>query len=163
MKIRLILFFSALFICLSWSCQKENVLRNGGFTAKVNGKRWKANNFDFKASPYEARFLSDSALSIRGSGSVASISLYIKSSRAITAGEYPLNNDYSIAGGTYNDYETLYTYRTTSSNPGVVRIKEIDRTNKIIIGTFDFDAFNEENGETVSIKDGAFNIEFKNK
>ncbi len=104
-------------------------------------------------------------LTIRDSRGKGVKSIYIDTLElTLEAGQIiPLNKhfmlDQNFTGGAARYNINNVKYYTDSENIGELKITKVDFPNGIIAGTFWFDAKNSE-GETVTVRDGRFDMEF---
>lgn len=100
------------------------------------------------------------------------INITLRKLEIIKGEKYDLNNhnentsnDDIWGGGVYSYspsvLEGIIKYNTTQIHTGELKITKFDVSNSIISGTFWFDAVNEE-GETVEIREGRFDMKFTN-
>jgi hypothetical protein len=180
LKTRALLFFSL--ILLSATCKKTDTnitalppaTQNGSNTmgAKINGVIW-INNYtcdcigggtSLPVSHYNSDF-GFSGYNLDKLGKRTDITLNIHG--LTQTGEYPLSkyivptlvNSYAEVTIDQNsnslDYQTDYTYL------GTVTITKFDPTNRIISGTFQFDALNQNNpNDIVHITEGRFDVTY---
>jgi hypothetical protein len=91
--------------------------------------------------------------------------MYINTdSLAIQEGKTYLLGDFSKKGGASGGYyvgkiSSSIEYLTTASNNGELKILKLDTINRIVSGTFWFDAVNKE-GQKVQVRDGRFDLKY---
>ncbi len=155
-------------LLLAASCKKDGLPKatqtgENTMVAKVDGKLWQKkacvsctgggtglivsyedrNFFGVTGEDHDSG--SRIALSI---SSVKSVGTYNLSSKNLNYGRL-----FKIGSGPY--------YYTSTKNTGQVTITKLDLTNKIISGTFDFTAEDENNpANTIKVTDGRFDVKF---
>jgi hypothetical protein len=174
MKISKLSFpFILLFIAFVFSqCKKEPVNPNTDdglppatqtganiFACKVNGQNW----ISGKSSPDLGVSITSDTLAIKGtyhSIGVETIYLLIKENlQQDVAYDVNINNSITYTttrlcnSGTIN----FYNYH---SNEGQVKLSKLDRTNKIISGTFFFNIIRQNCGDTLRFTNGRFDIKY---
>jgi hypothetical protein len=156
---QLILILTAL-VFLAPSCNKEH-LPEYYFKCKVDGKEYVPDNC---ANCRTADLLGDTVIILGGNRYVESI--------AVTALEYPLQQkSYSLLSKTTKGRGAAFydktignpsdIFRTDSLSTGQLTITTLDKTNKIIAGTFYFEAYNAVQNKTVSITEGKFRLQYQ--
>lgn len=75
-----------------------------------------------------------------------------------------IDGDYTGAGATFVStlLEIYGQYETNANYTGQIHFTRFDTQNFIISGTFNFEAQEIQNGETISITDGRFDLNFTN-
>ena len=161
------------------------------FGCKINGKNFVPNGGGFLSGMKPLRgeyYEGDKKLNIHAFGheedksginSTTTIDLYVEN--VTGKGTYPINFDTNPPpnGTTYTSYGIYhfrdkkyldpntgifgktYTYITRAALPGKVKITKLDRSSKIIAGTFEFEAVNiQDPNDVAKITKGRFDIEF---
>src|SRR5690606_36449 len=147
---RQLIFILAASFCLAAACNKEH-LPEYYFKCKVNGQEYVPDNC---ANCRTAKVLGDTLLILGANRYVETIAIY--------GLEYPLKEKiYDLlskrnigSGSAYYDNtigNPVDIYRTQDTLPGQLSIATLDKTNKIIAGTFYFDAFNVIQNKTVRV------------
>lgn len=134
------------------------------FGASVNGKLWKPQGFGFMptADILEARYEPGNSVVINArnfASSPTESEFEIRLSNVTGSGVYNLNGD----SGNYAYYvERKITptgeWKTNSQSTGKVTITLNDVTNKIIAGTFEFQAASLYGAAPVSVTSGRFDV-----
>lgn len=154
---RLLLFVMTAWICLAASCNKEK-LPEYYFKAKLNGQEYVPDNC---ANCTQGKFLQDTVLIIGGNRGFETLGIGINDGGGIKVGNYLLNETVGRRG----DYKFSTTpndrYYTDTTHTGQLTITTLDKTNKIISGTFSFEAYNAVQNKTVSITEGKFRLQYK--
>ena len=160
--------FAALIILIAFSCKKGDLLPKPTQTganmmaAKVNGKVWQHRGcigcMGLRVN-YDDRIL----FGITGDNpdQKIGITLIISSLKSIGTYDLKLEGSNNNFGELYNSKENII-YLTSNSNTGKVTITKIDLTKKIISGTFEFTAEDENNpSNTIRVTDGRFDVPFQ--
>ena len=154
---RVLIILLTTFLFLSGACKKEH-LPEYYFKCKVDGKEYIPNNC---ANCLTSEILRDTILMIRGNRGFETLGIGINDNRGIQTGNYLLNEVIGRRG----DYKFATTpndrYFTNTINTGLLKISTIDRTQKIITGTFQYNAYNIITNKTVKITDGKFRLQYK--
>src|SRR5690606_18809411 len=156
---QLILILAASF-CLAAACNKEH-LPEYYFKCKLDGKEYVPDNC---ANCRTAKVLGDTLLILGANRYVESIGIDVL--------EYPLKEKtYTLkesrdASAETADYDNTIgnpsdIFRTDSLRKGQLTISTLDKANKIIAGTFYFDAFNVIQNKTVRVTEGKFRLQYK--
>jgi len=159
---------------LQFSCKKkqsDNPIENlpaatqegkNTFGCLVNGKVFvPKKNAGSTAIPLE--FNAGTTFQIRATDFVSNqdeVRIVVKNMIIKVGSEYILNDPIN-AFGVYEIFKNSSpaSYKTSSSNTGMLKITRYDSANLIISGTFSFDAINTA-GEKVEVRDGRFDIKF---
>lgn len=154
-----IIFLLISILCLSASCHKE-YLPDYYFQCKVDGKKYVPDNC---ANCMTATILGDSLLILGGNRYVEAIAI---DALAIPLMEriYPLIEKRQLLKGTAYYDNTIGNpsdiYRTDTLRIGELIITNLDKTKKIIAGTFYFEAYNVVQNKTIKITDGKFRLKY---
>jgi hypothetical protein len=166
-KILLGVLFAFLFI----SCKKTvdelpPVTQTGAdtFGAKVNGNYFVPQGFGpFPANNLlQARIMPNNDIFINARNFASSpnekeFELYIKN--AATPGVYPLNGTGSYGYYVKRTLTPENEWKTNATYTGTINLTVIDRVNKFVSGTFEFDAININNDpEPLTVTEGRFDI-----
>lgn len=80
--------------------------------------------------------------------------------------DYAEDNNYTGGNGTYASYDStinkIIQYETNSNYIGKIHFTRFDTENFIMSGTFEFEAKDIMSGESISITDGRFDLNFTN-
>ena len=169
MKTLKTLLLALLISSLNLACKKEKQdqpTQTGAnnMYAKINGTPWKrkacwscigggsglSRNYDDRISFY-----------IVGQDHEANSKITLVIPNLIIGGKYELSNQNINYGCVYNNNINI-VYFTTNNSKGSVTITKLDLNNKIISGTFEFIAEDENNPtNTVKVTDGWFDITYR--
>ncbi len=148
-----VVFFAA-------SCNKEH-LPEYYFKCKVNGQEYVPDNC---ANCLTKDMYGDTIMILGASKGNANIGLGIMKHN-IKEGIYNLLTNITENNGTgsYDDIigSPSNIFRTDSLRTGQLNITMLDKTNKIIVGTFYFTAFNPVQNKTVTISEGKFRLQYQ--
>lgn len=178
MKNKLIL--SAFVITLLISCKKEitelpepTQTGSNTFGAKINGQLWAPQGFGAipASNLLEARFIGNDLI-INANNFASSpneTGFEIRIIGVTGTGTYPLNTTVSHPG--FSASYAYYVKRnltpqnewiTSATSTGSVTLTKVDQANKIVSGTFRFDALNLYNTpEPLSVTEGRFDIKLQ--
>ena len=151
---KIALFLTAL-ITISASCKKTTDPGSNDFyfRCKIDGQTYIPNSC---ANCITCAILGDTTFLLGGNAGFDAIAIGIIYKPAITQKTYNLNSNIAN-GGTYkNSTITNDRFDTDSLHFGQLQIITLDKTNKIIEGTFHFNAYNSYRNDSVSITDGKF-------
>jgi hypothetical protein len=154
-----IIITSLLAFCIFISCQKKfedpNIISPVGsaeFKAKINGAL-------FVAVLTGAAIREDSVISIAAESIDRQMIVFAVKDSGVH--EYTLAMKSVFNYGGYTDAASIAFASNEGINPGdsggTLSITSIDRTNKLISGTFNFKAFHQDNRTQRSITEGVFN------
>jgi len=105
----------------------------------------------------------DSVLSISADKLLENVRFSIWTGNTIQIGThslFPSLNKINI--GIYDKNSTdLIELTTDSTHTGYINITQLDKTNKLVAGDFEFDAYNATTNDTVHITEGKFNLYYK--
>ena len=157
MKLLLCCLFS--FALLNSSCKKDR-LPTFYFQCKVDGVLYEPDNC---ANCKTKEMVGDSLFSLGANRGYEALGFAILKHN-ISIGTYSLGKAIKENKGTALYDNTIGNpsdiFRTDSIRIGVINITELDRTNKIIEGTFNFDAFNIPQNKIVRVTDGKFRLNY---
>jgi len=147
----------ALCSCFIFSkCNKEDALGEYYFRCKIEGELYRPNNC---ANCERAQLLRDTVFLTNGNAGFESVLLGVAEQPSIRKGTYVLNSPRS--GAAYdNSPQVDDIFRTDSLRTGQLIITALDKTNKIVSGTFYFKAYNPVQGKTVNITEGKFRLKY---
>ncbi len=157
MKTLLIIIFS--YILLNTSCKKDH-LPTFYFQCKVDGVLYEPDNC---ANCNTKDFVGDTSLLLGANKGNEALGIGLIKIPNINVGIYNLGNPNTKFSALYDNTigNPSDIFRTDSIRTGVININELDKTNKIIVGTFSFDAFNIPQNKTVRITEGKFRLNYK--
>ena len=149
-----------LLLCLLlFSCSRDNLCGNPNFCAELNGKKWFPRSNDFKSSPLTARLIfGDSVFAVRASSGSERIYLSIRDGSPITTKSYVLSD--TLSRGYFDNSIASDEYLTDATQTGLLTIREINKAQKTVAGSFYFKARNSVTGEEVEVSNGIFNLKY---
>jgi len=167
-KVKFLFVLSLLSILLAASCKKDDLpkaTQTGANTmaAKVNGKVWQTKACTScigGGTALSINYDDRSFFGISGQNRDQNIviTLVIKSLKS--TGVYELTTQINNYVQFYNS-KGIIKYYTSNTNRGIVIITKLDLTNKIVSGTFDLTAEDENNpGNTIKVTDGRFDVKY---
>ena len=151
-----IVFFLISIVCLSASCNKEH-LPEYYFQCKVDGKKYVPDNC---ANCMVAKVLKDTILLINGNKGFETVGMGLYDGTNVKIKTYLLDGNYSGSADYDNSPQVNDIFKTGSIRTGKLIITTIDKVNKIIAGTFDFEAYNAVQNKTTKISDGKFRLKY---
>ena len=158
MKLLLCCLFS--FALLNSSCKKDR-LPTFYFQCKVDGVLYEPDNC---ANCKTTELFGDSIILFGMNVSNGGIGIAVRKQN-LNQGNYNflkllLENN---ATGSYDNTIGNPTdiFRTDSIRTGIISITELDKTNKIIVGSFAFEAFNIPQNKSVKITEGRFRLNYR--
>ena len=158
---RQLILILAASICLAASCNKEH-LPEYYFKCKVNGQEYVPDNC---ANCRTADLIGDTTLIIGGNKNIEAIAIGVKDLNGMSAKTFLLNhlNLQNKAGGAIykNTTSTIDQFKTDSIRTGQLTITILDKNNRIVAGTFYYEAYNSIQNNMVKIIDGKFRLQYK--
>ena len=156
------MLFFLIISCLTFSkCTKDDPLPEFYFQCKVDGVLYEPDNC---ANCETKEMYGDSLFSLGANSGNEALGLAILK-HSISIGAYSLGKAIIENKGTALYDNTIGNpsdiFRTDSIRTGVVNITELDRTNKIIVGTFSFDAYNIPKNKIVKVTEGKFRLNYR--
>ena len=155
-----LLFILLTIVLLSSNCKKDH-LPTFYFQCKVDGVLYQPDNC---TNCNTKEMYGDSLLSLGANRGNEALGLAILK-HSISIGAYSLGKAIIENKGTALYDNTIGNpsdiFRTDSIRTGVVNITELDRTNKIIVGTFSFDAYNIPQNKIVKVTEGKFRLNYR--
>ncbi len=156
---RTIAITSLLGLCIFISCQKKfedpNIISPVGsaqFTAKINGAL-------FVAVLTGAAIREDSVISIAAETNDRQMIVFAVKDSGVHIYTLAMKSIFNFGG--YTDATSIAFGSNEGINPGdsggILAITSIDRTNKLMSGTFTFKAFHQDNRTQRTISEGVFN------
>ena len=129
--------------------------------AKVNGQPWQPKGCIGGCSQSFLIRYDQIKFSLTGGNIDQKIYIDIILSDLKTTGTYELSNQGSNYAYLYNNTENV-RYYTTSNSRGSINITKLDKMNKIISGTFEFTAEDEDNPQhIVNVSSGWFDGKYE--
>lgn len=154
------LFFILLTLALlTGSCKKDR-LPNFYFQCKVDGVFYEPDNC---ANCSTKDLVGDTSLILGAASGNESLAIGLIRSSKISTGIYILANPNSSYSAIYDNTigNPSDIFRTDSIRTGIINITELNRSNKIIEGTFYFDAFNIPKNKIVRVTEGRFRLNYR--
>ena len=142
---------------ISSKCNKDDALPEYYFRCKINGQDYRPNSC---ANCMRAQILGDTTFLLNGNAGFESVGLgVIKLDKIpISTEKYILNMNPQINGYYDNSPQVDDIFKTDALRIGQLIITNIDKSNKLISGTFHFQAYNPVQDKTVNITDGKFRL-----
>ncbi len=157
---KLILFCLFSFALLNSSCKKDQ-LPTFYFQCKVDGVLYEPDNC---ANCNAKELIGDTVLLLGANRGNEALSIAILKHN-IAIGNYNLSNALTENNGSGIYDNTIGNpsdiFRTDSLRSGTINITELDKTNKIIVGSFAFEAFNIPQNKIVKITEGRFRLNYR--
>ena len=126
------------------------------FRCKINGQTYIPNNC---ANCMVGKLLGDTALLINGNAGYETVLIGV-TNKPIIQTSYLLNSNITN-GGTYkNSTTTTDRFDTDATRTGQLLLTSLDKANRIITGTFYFQAYNPVQNKTINITDGEFRLKY---
>ena len=154
MRSTIILLIGVIFI--SNSCKKNNQSGNHYFKCKVDGQEYIP---DACTNCIQVVLLRDTIFILGGNHGYETVGIGINNASNIKVGSYALNE---IIGrrGDYKNNPSTDRFYTDATHTGSLQITLLDKQQKIISGTFSFQAFNTNQNKTVNITNGEFRLNY---
>lgn len=147
-------------ILLSTSCQKQkNNTAQYYIRCKIDGQDYLPNNC---ANCMRGQLLGDTVFLINANAGFESVAIgVIKLDKVpITTTTYVLNDNPQQNGIYDNSPQVNDIFKTDATKTGVLIISSLDKTNKVVAGTFSFQAYNAVQNKTVNITNGEFRLKY---
>ena len=138
-------------------CKKEEALPEYYFRCKVNGVDYRPNGC---ANCTQCDLLGDTTLILAANRDFENLGIGIKDNSSIKAMQFPLNGILSNRGSYKNGTLTNDRYFTDSTHTGFLNIALVDKSRKVIEGTFYFKAYNAFRGDSISVTEGKFRLKY---
>lgn len=144
-------------ILLAASCEKQdNNPAQFYIKCKVDGQTYLPNNC---ANCMRGQLLGDTVFLMNANVDYTTVLLGVTQKPNFVGGVYTLNSPSS--GGAYkNSTTTNDRFDTDATHTGQLTITSLDKANKIIAGTFYFQAYNPVQNKTVNITNGEFRLKY---
>ncbi|MBC7413096.1 MAG: hypothetical protein H7331_11670 [Bacteroidia bacterium] len=140
------------FIC----CNKEH-LPEYYYQCNVDGQVYKPNSC---ANCLTCTIYRDTIFLLGANRGFEALAIGIIDRNSVTATSYILNSGYAN-GGTYKNSTTVTDrFDTDSIRTGILNIIQVDKTNKIVEGTFSFSAYNPVQNKIITVTDGKFRLHY---
>jgi hypothetical protein len=161
MKNTYLILPALLFTLIFATCNKTPPIPTDDFyfRCKINGQTYIPNNC---ANCMVAKLLGDTTLLINGNAGFESIAIGIINftGQPIIISSYILNDNPRHGADYKNSTTTNDKFDTDATRTGQLVITSLDKTNRIIIGTFYFQAYNPIQNKTVDVTDGIFRLRY---
>ena len=154
---RLAILFLASFCFVFAKCKKEDSLPSYYFRCKVNGADYRPNGC---ANCTQCDLLGDTTLIIGGNRDTESLGIGINDSSYLKTGSYFLKNVIGRRADYKNGTLTNDRYFTDANYTGLLVISKLDKSTKVIEGTFYFKAYNAFRGDSISVTEGKFRLKY---
>ncbi len=157
MKNKLILLPAIFFILSFATCKKHPDKSNDFyFKCKINGQTY----IPGLGNDLTCELIADTTLLLGGNLGYEALDIGINDNTQIKVGLYFLNEIIGRQGSYKNSTLTNDRYFTDSLRTGQLHITTLDKTNKVIQGTFYFKAYNSYRNDSVSVSDGTFRLHY---
>ncbi len=159
MKIIKTLFILFALCCVFATCKKEDnpVTENLYFKCKLNGQDYIPSNC---ANCLQCEILHDTTFILGGNTGFQTLGIGINDGQGIKVISYTLNEVIGRRGDYKSSTIANDRYFTDASHVGLLTISSLDKTKKIITGTFSFTAYNAIQNNTVNITEGSFRLKY---
>lgn len=150
-------------ITIAASCHKNEYPEPGPddfyFRCKIDGRLYIPNSCANCSTP---KLLGDTNLLLNGNAGFESILIAIINfkNEPLKIGLYNLNNNSQRMGSYDNSSLVIDIYETNSTHLGLLNITTLDKTKRIIQGTFYFKAYNAYRNDSVNVTDGKFRLKY---
>lgn len=154
-----LLFILLSTILLSSKCRKEQPPDPNStyFICKVDGKDYRPNNC---ANCITCTILGDTVLIFGANRGFETLGVGIRDLSGFKPIQYILNDELKHRGDYKNSTTVDDRFFTDATRTGVFTITAIDKNNKIITGTFYFQAYNPVQNKIVNVTDGKFRLKY---
>ena len=153
----------ALYCLFYTSCNKNKNTDTAYFSCYIDGQYWEPEKQQGLGEyPITAKLLYDETnLRLYASKGTKEISIWIFDTNLVKNNQYLLSKHEPNYSKAYFDNSVgADWFMTDSIFIGIANIIEIDKTNKIVQGTFYFDAYNSVKKDTVHITNGKFKLKY---
>ena len=146
-------------IIASCSSCKKDTTPEFYYKCKLNGQDY---TYYGCANCLQCNVLGDTVFILNASTDYQSVAVWHNDNNGIYAGNYQLSNSTNPGGGGfYHDQPYVSNlYYTDTINVGKLNITELDKTNRIVAGTFYFNAYCAKYDSTVPITEGRFRLKY---
>ena len=152
------LFVSTILVAIS--CEKKN--NNPAkyyIRCNIDGQDYLPNNC---ANCMKGQLLGDTTFLLNANAGYESVAIGIikldKTPIAVTT--YVLNDNLQQSGVYDNSPQVTDIFKTDATRIGELKITTLDKVNKIVAGTFYFQAFNSVQNKTVIVSNGEFRLKY---
>ena len=151
-------FIIALLPCFLFSkCKKDEVLPEYYIRCKIDGLNYLPNNC---ANCMRGQILRDTVFLMNANADYQTVGIGFYDGEKIGIKTYNLNGKTTGSAVYKNSTTTNDIFKTDSVRIGKLTVSVLDKTNKIIQGTFYFQAFNSLQNKTVTITEGKFRLKY---
>jgi len=158
------LLFLLLFpLLMGASCKKDKDDISVDFSCKLNGTVWNPFTDDFKLREAEAHLTNNGtelfikAINTKSREDIG-FGIYTQGI-PIAVGKYMLNMS-TMQYGYYSKNDFKGEFKTKTGFEGEAEIISIDKSGRKITGRFQFKCLNETTGDSVTITEGQFNLQY---
>lgn len=159
--LKIISFALIALITVAASCKKNEYPEPGPndfyFRCKIDGRLYIPNSC---ANCMVGKILRDTVYLMNGNSGFESVLIGINDGEIFGKKNYLLNDKIGRQGGYDNSSIVEDIYKTDSSHVGQLEITSLDKTKRIIQGTFYFKAYNNYRNDSVSVTDGKFRLKY---
>lgn len=138
-------------------CNKEDALDEYYFRCKIDGEPYIPNGC---ANCMSAQILDDTVFIVNGNAGFMSIAIGINDKARIGVKAYTLNEVIGRQGSYDISPQVDDIFLTDSARTGQLDITSLDRSNRIVSGTFHFKGYNPVRDKIVNITEGKFHLEY---
>lgn len=141
------------------TCKKENspASDNLYFKCKLNGQDYVPSNC---ANCLQCEILHDTTFILGANAGFQTLGIGINDGQGIKVNSYMLNEVIGRRGDYKSSTVTNDRYFTDASHLGFLKISSLDKTKKLITGTFSYTAYNPLQNNTVNITEGSFRLKY---
>jgi hypothetical protein len=147
------------FIFIFATCRKTTLPGPNDFyfQCKIDGRTYVPNSC---ANCITCTIYKDTIFIFGGNAGFETVGVGINDNSGIKVYSYTLNNVIGRRGDYKNSTVTYDRYFTDSNRTGQLDIISLDKTNRIIQGTFYFKAYNAYRNDSVNVTDGKFRLKY---
>jgi hypothetical protein len=154
---KILLFISVITLFCFAKCRKDREPDPNSFyfRCKIDGQLYVPGSMD-------AKLLSDTTILINGNSGFESVAFWTINitGQPIIATSYILNDNPRRGGDYKTSTTTTDKFSTDATRTGELTISTLDKTKKIISGTFYFQGYNPIQNKTVNITEGKFRVNY---
>jgi hypothetical protein len=152
---KILLFISVITIFCFAKCRKDREPDPNSFyfRCKIDGQLYIPGSMD-------AKLLGDTTLILGGNNGFEHLGIGINDNTSIKVTSYVLNEVIGRRGDYKFSTTTNDRYFTDATHTGQLIIASLDKSKKIISGTFSFQAYNIVQNKTVNVTEGKFRMDY---
>lgn len=150
-----------LFACNKGDLNTHPVTSGEYLYCKVDGVDWYASKDDMFAQAATGELHGDTILDVAGYQGLESIGILVYANKITTGVNYTLSTNGKGSNAGYDNDLSTKEFETDSLHLGTVTITRLDRTKKLVEGTFSFTAYHPVKQKVVKVTDGFFSIYFQ--